>query len=470
MARDSLEKGAVERGRELLHGAVEVVERLGRGRSEAGGERGRADLFEDAIVYALKAEDISLAFEYMERAKARNLLDVLSTRTVELPSERSKELLGNELRTREAVLRLRRAKNLGQEISDRDLENARATHRRAKATLQREYPHIARTFTITPKSLDALRKNLPRGHTVVQYFLGRAHLHALIITRDGAMATRTKSPRTKLTTEIEVLSERMRAFAEVDQQLATLSDSLIAPIAEHLREAKGITFVPDGALYHVPFGALRYEGKTMLEYIPVSQAPSATVLVDMLRQSPVPVRGSVTALAHGQDLPFAHLEARRVGDTVLTGAEATESALQNTSGVVNVAAHTELQIDDPLMSAILVAADEEEDGRLEVREIYGLQSMPALISLSACNSDRPSTGGDEWLSLANAFLTAGSRIVIATKSRVSDLAASVLMKRFYRLLKRHRPAVALQKASLWTRGYFEHPSHWANFMLIGDFR
>jgi CHAT domain-containing protein len=78
--------------------------------------------------------------------------------------------------------------------------------------------------------------------------------------------------------------------------------------------------------------------------------------------------------------------------------------------------------------------------------------------------------GNEWLGLGGAFLTAGARTVIASANRVSDLAAAVLMKRFYRALRRQSAGEALQRAALTTRRYFPHPAHWANFVLVGDFR
>ena len=66
-------------------------------------------------------------------------------------------------------------------------------------------------------------------------------------------------------------------------------------------------------------------------------------------------------------------------------------------------------------------------------------------------------------------LASGTQTLVATQDRVSDLAAGVLMKRFYRESDKGGGA-ALRAAQLWTRSYFSHPAHWATFALIGDFR
>ena len=95
---------------------------------------------------------------------------------------------------------------------------------------------------------------------------------------------------------------------------------------------------------------------------------------------------------------------------------------------------------------------------------------PDLVSLSACHTADVSPGGDEWVSLVQAFLTAGSRTVVAAQGRISDLSAALMMKRFYRDLGGASRAAALQKAALWTRRYYAHPAHWATFALYGDFR
>jgi CHAT domain-containing protein len=137
---------------------------------------------------------------------------------------------------------------------------------------------------------------------------------------------------------------------------------------------------------------------------------------------------------------------------------------------LDLAAHGRLDTRDPLGSAIELAPGEGEDGRLEMHEIFALRGLPPLVTLSACDSASPEVRGNEWLSLGGAFLTAGSRTVIASQNRVSDLAASVMMKRFYRAVRDESAGEALRRAALAVREYFAHPAHWSSFILMGDFR
>jgi len=54
--------------------------------------------------------------------------------------------------------------------------------------------------------------------------------------------------------------------------------------------------------------------------------------------------------------------------------------------ILHFAAHAGLCEDDPLASPILLAKSDKEDGRLEVREIFGMDLKARLVVLSACET------------------------------------------------------------------------------------
>jgi CHAT domain-containing protein len=137
---------------------------------------------------------------------------------------------------------------------------------------------------------------------------------------------------------------------------------------------------------------------------------------------------------------------------------------------VDIAAHAELDPGDPLASALMLAPAGAASGRLELREVFGMSSLPPLLTLSACSSAGSDVRGDEWVGLGYGFLAAGSRSVIAIQDRVSDLAAALVVKRFYRALGQGSLAESLRQAALWTRRTYAHPAHWATFVLMGDYR
>jgi CHAT domain-containing protein len=230
--------------------------------------------------------------------------------------------------------------------------------------------------------------------------------------------------------------------------------------------------IPHGPLHHVPFAALTLDSVPLLERMVVARALSASMLADRLAGPVRPPVRRVVAVATGADLPFAPLEARAIaGRAAVIGAGATEQLVRTArADALDVAAHTELDVREPLGSAIVLSPAGNDDGRLEVSEVFALTSLPPLVSLSACDSHGSDVEGGEWLGLGGAFLTAGVQTVVASSSRVSDLAAAVVMKRFYRAVRSRPAGEALRQAALSARRYFPHPAHWASFVLLGDFR
>ena len=83
---------------------------------------------------------------------------------------------------------------------------------------------------------------------------------------------------------------------------------------------------------------------------------------------------------------------------------------------------------------------EVSEALVTVKQLFEMSRAPSLVTLSACHACDQNANADHnlstpWLSMANAFAVAGSQSVVASQGRVSDLAASILMKRFYRNLK-----------------------------------
>lgn len=90
--------------------------------------------------------------------------------------------------------------------------------------------------------------------------------------------------------------------------------------------------------------------------------------------------------------------------------EATEEKSKELSSNYNIlhfATHAELNENDPLLSAVLLSNEGKENGRLEVREIFGMNLNATLVVLSACDTGlgKLSTG-DELVGLTRAFIYA----------------------------------------------------------------
>jgi CHAT domain-containing protein len=239
--------------------------------------------------------------------------------------------------------------------------------------------------------------------------------------------------------------------------------------------------VPHGILHYLPFAALRSPaGRWLVEDFALSTLPSASVLRYLVDKG---AGASARALVVGNPdlgpalaLPWAEREARMVGQheresTVLVRADATEAQVKTllaTVGLVHLATHGELSEADPLSSAILLVPGGGEDGRLEVREVFGLDLHARLVVLSACETGLGQLSrGDELVGLQRAFLYAGTPAVVTTLWKVDDRASFELIRAFYDRLDAGGPVVALRQAQLETQRAFPHPFAWAAFGLTG---
>src|SRR5262249_51316376 len=88
--------------------------------------------------------------------------------------------------------------------------------------------------------------------------------------------------------------------------------------------------------------------------------------------------------------------------------------------------------EEPMSSALLLTPGEGEDGRLEVRELFGLDLHARLVVLSACETGLGKLSrGDDLIGLQRAFLYAGTPTVVTTLWKVDDRASFLLMREFY---------------------------------------
>jgi CHAT domain-containing protein len=162
---------------------------------------------------------------------------------------------------------------------------------------------------------------------------------------------------------------------------------------------------------------------------------------------------------------------------VLAGPGATEARFKHdaaTFRVIHFATHGFFNRVNPLFSGLELEAGGEDDGQLQVFEILGQPLTADLVTLSACDTamaageltDLPA--GEELVGLTRAFLSAGSRHVLATLWAVNDRSTAGLMTDFY---DRARGAplpdalAAAQRRRAHGTGPDAHPWNWAPFVV-----
>lgn len=464
------DRGQDRAARAYYSRSLDVAERLGRSRDESTRGATRDDLYEDAVRLAVAAEDLEGVFELLERRRSRARLDAFANRTVTLANSEAQTLLRRETRARDRVY-----------AAERDVARDKAGSRERLAAAEREYaerrqeladrfPRIARTFTSETVTLDTLRAALPERTLVLSFLIGSRRSYAMVVTREGARWVRLEARRDELKPLLTELRRGMRAFAPLEGPLGALGGVLLTPIQDALEDADRLVVIPDAVLGDVPFAALRVGEQSVVDRWAVTEVSSASALVDLLRASPARAK-NVAAFAYGADLPFAALEARAVSASPWIAADATIPRLRaSRADAWALAVHGRLDSRDPLGSALELAPAADEDGLLYAHEVFALPRVPALVTLSGCETALREAGGIPRLSLADSFLTTGAQTVVATHHRVSDFAAALVMKWFYRFQGRAPADEALRRAMLRVRSDHAHPAHWASFSLIGDFR
>jgi CHAT domain-containing protein len=136
---------------------------------------------------------------------------------------------------------------------------------------------------------------------------------------------------------------------------------------------------------------------------------------------------------------------------------------------IHFATHGTYNYEQPLYSHLVFLPEEEEDGKLNVFEVFELKLNASLVTLSACETGLGNINeGDEMIGLSRAFLFAGSSAVIVSLWAVADHPTSLLMTNFYSYLKDHSIKEALTMAQRDVIRIYPQPLYWSPFVLIGN--
>jgi CHAT domain-containing protein len=485
---------ALGRTEEAFTASREAVRHIEELRADLGDSSLRTGFFEDkqgiyqqAVAMALQTGHPEEAFTLAEQGRSRTFLDLLGSQTT-LSKGRTRALVDEEVRLRARLAQARAEAEDAGGSTDADAARAEAE------TLERDYRAFldrvrkesleqASLMAVDPVTLPEIQHLLPVGTTLMEYQVGEGGVVVWVLDRERFTMVPLPGDRQSLLGQVR----RFRAaitgqapLAEVEQQAQALYRRLLAPARGEIRGDR-VVIVPHAILHYLPFAALRSPaGRWLVEDFALSTLPSASVLRYLVdKGADAPSRALVVGnpdLGAGLALPWAEREARMVGQhergaTVLLGADATEGqvkTLLGTVGLVHLATHGELSESDPLSSAILLTPGDGEDGRLEVREVFGLDLHARLVVLSACETGLGQLSrGDELVGLQRAFLYAGTPAVVTTLWKVDDRASFELIRAFYDRLDGAGPVAALRQAQLDTQRAFPHPFAWAAFGLTG---
>lgn len=467
---------------------------------------------------------IEAAFEFSERARSRLFLDLLGHK-VELGRVHGKVgEAGEQLDRRLIAIKNKLARGMNPAGVEKEIRAVGKVHQELVSKIRSQDEQRASLMTVEPVKASEVQALLGPDTSLLEYFITERGAHVWVIGRDQIEYERLATSRKELEKSINRLRRAILNVADPADfinEAHSLYARLIRPVLAHIK-SRELIIVPHDVLHYLPFHALvSPEGRYLVEDFTVHYLTSASLLKFTKAKAEKSVRQTVLAVgdpaAGGSraKLSFARSEVQEVKRlypraTVLTGSTATEASgkrLSSTFDILHFATHAELNVEDPLSSALLLASDQTEDGRLTVKEIFSMELAADLVVLSGCETGLGRLSrGDEIAGLTRAFIYAGTPSVVASLWNVEDRSTAALMGRFYRNLKTMSKADALRQAQLWLmrggggrsavamRGIggvthlgaaqldtaqngnvkafssaaTTHPYFWASFVLVGD--
>jgi CHAT domain-containing protein len=470
-------------------------------------------------------------FQIMERAKARSFVESsiearinfemgLNPRFVEREKEISREISSISRQLSES-----RLAGPAKEKRLQELELKEEEYLRLIAEMRIENRDVAGIVFPPISSLAQVQTDLLNERTaILEYFIGDKISFLFMISRHGIgfyKLPRRSILEDSLRAYLKILSSPSHGHFEGIRAAERIAGELVFPLEEDPKsEIDNLIVIPDGVLHYLPFETLRIrnEGKAiyLVEKYKISYGPSSTSLL-LLKEKPRRLRPEKSLLAFGDPLergrksskelsekvsadfpgdaysgagfvfpplPYSRQEVLDIARlfpaqnrTIYMQGAATESILKKTLvekyDIVHFACHGLMDEKFPFRSALVLSPDrnQEEDGFLQVREIYGLKMNAGLVVLSACDSGNGTLErGEGLLGLTRTFLYAGARAVLSSIWSVNDRSTAVFMEDFYKGLVRGEDKItALRTTKLkMLRSERSHPYYWAGFVLNGD--
>ena len=460
------------------------------------------------------------AFNYLERGKARVFLDSLEISKVDIFQGLDSKLQNQEKDIMRNISNVYN-KLLAAELSPEEKTNIyeqlknyehelemlkREIRSKSPAYADLKYPKIV--------SLNEAQKLLNKNTAFFAYSLGEDKSHAFVVTKKDFKTF----PIPSKTDLKELVADYMKIITDKNSNDFGLGyklySSLILPGLT--KKIKRIIFIPDDILHFLPFETLNTDQNSaswLLNTIEIAYTPSITSLQKIIEKKktngsrrPMDIIAigdpDFGSFENGDDkstnfrdffstntfsfdrLEYSGTEVNKVSSLfkakkthTLLRERASEDLLkkQNLTDykIIHFATHSVIDNKNPVRSSILLSLDDDpqEDGLLQMREIYNLSLNSDLVTLSSCQTGLGQLIKGEGIEGINrAFFYAGASSVLMSLWPVNDQATYQLMERFYMHLRSSESiAGALRKAKLELSSskVLSHPYYWAGFVISG---
>ena len=461
----------------------------------------KREVYDRLLRILLKMNKPVESFQVSEQARARAFYDILANKRIDFSGSVPGDLISLEQAKRIEIQKLYKLLQKGDVSSSGD-NDSRASGlrqlREALVTAQSEYediiekiklhsPAYAEMVTAQPVNPSDLRSILDDNSAVLAYWISSDELIIWFITKTDIVCREIPVNGQYLGSLVEKARKAIESDSPVNElkpPLKLLYSLLAAPVENSLRQFRNLIIIPNGSLHFLPFQALvDSHGDYLVQNHNIIYEPSASVyMICENRKVSAGSRFMGMALSDlsiedKPGLPGTGEELRKIlplfpDNLSAFGKQGTETFVKKNAGnynFIHFATHGSYNYDQPLYSFLLFPSSDEDDGRLNVYEVFGLNLKASLVTLSACETGLGNINrGDEIVGLSRAFLFAGSSSVIVSLWAVADYPTSILMASFYKNLKDHNLQEALSMAQRDLIKTYPQPIYWSPFILIGN--
>ncbi len=498
--------------------AVNIITNL---RSTVTTEKGRVSFagFRDEI-YAYLIEDLfrtgkySEAFYYAENSRARSLVDLLGSKAdisfgdrdtyakkmkeIQLYRDRLRGTIGISDQQIEYInglegeldKELHVDRGRGLKITNNIDIKKEVTRQDRERDTEIRYDELMTLITVKNLNLQEIQSTLPEDSTLVEYFVADERIYAWVLDKNNFYPIVLPVDHKSLKGEIQRFTQGIKTGKHGEQaalqvKAKVIYEKLFQPLEGHILN-KSVYLVCHDFLHFLPFDALFTGSEYLAEKYFFSYLPSSSVMrflkpIDT-SQKGLLVLGNpeLSSTLNLPALPGAELEAVRISalfpnKKVFIRDKATETNFRNESSsfsITHIASHGLFDEQDALNSKLFLSPDDQNDGQVTAKELYGFSKVSDLTVLSACETARAEIGkGDELLGLLRGFFFSGASSVVASLWSVDDIGTLKMMESFYtHLIKENiSPLAALQKAKrdMIESREFKSPYFWAAFNLYG---
>jgi len=565
LEREGLLTDAVARRRELVDGVEALMlQAAALGDTRADAFSAFAESYRRLTHSWVGLGNLEEALRIAQRTKARLLLETVALRgaidVVDFdPADRE------QLRTLDAARAAAERKVLSADLAGfamAEIERNRAVREfnAQVEQLRTKSPKFAALTHVEPADSATSRAMLEPGSIFIETIVGNQQTILFLLARDRPLSAHVVPTPTRLAAVIEayriaLLSSAARAgtgvwrledgsFAasvqrpadavervEQHSEIGTwLSRHLLTPVESELRPYSRWIIAPDSAIAHLPFDALPWNGKPLVEQVVLTTTQSLSVYslgrrlggatpmsigprqrwlglgaphygalnkslqsarsVDRVELATRAPQRDASLRSQYAPLPYAMSELKAVArmfnlPTLIVGADATESRLRalDRSGelsrfdVLHFAAHATVNPQRAALSALVLGSSSDspdDDGLLTAAEMTQLHLNSQLVVLSACETALGQrVSGEGVLGLPYALFIAGNRNALLTLWPVADEATSRFIRAFFARVVRGESMPAALTATKRDFAAGKHgqaeraPFYWAPFLLVG---